>query len=100
MMSDVLKRLQTLKVFFRLLLKYVILLQVWKLYVIQCLPNGIAKNLSRCSKSFLAFVWKTGQKTKEAFDKIDTVLLKSAKKSKGNEFEFECKLYTKLLLVF
>ena len=43
MMSDVLKRLQTLKVFFRLLLKYVILLQVWKLYVIQCLPNGIAK---------------------------------------------------------
>ena len=43
---------------------------------------------------------KQVKKTKEAFDKIDTVLLKSAKKSKGNEFEFECKLYTKLLLVF
>ena len=97
MMSDVLKRLQTLKVFFRLLLKYVILLQVWKLYVIQWLPYGVAKNLLR---AFWPLFGKQVRETQEAFDKIDTVLLKSAKKSKGNEFEFECKLYTKLLLVF
>ena len=51
-------------------------------------------------RAFWPLFGKTGQKTKEAFDKIDAVLLKSAKKSKGNEFEFECKLYTKLLLVF
>ena len=51
-------------------------------------------------RAFWPLFGKTGQKTKKAFDKIDTVLLKSAKKSKGNEFEFECKLYTKLLLVF
>ena len=81
--------------FFRLLLKYVILVQVWKSYVIQCLPNVVAKNLRR---AFWPLFGKPGQKSKGAFDKIDTVLLNS----KGNEFEFECSfiLSRRLLLVF